>query len=125
VSVPISTRCILLALAKPEILFQIRNVVFLDPYREQISALCRKHGVSELHAFGSVLREDFGPNSDVDLLVVFQRDACTNAFHQFFGFKEDVEALLKRRVDLVCYNAIRNPVFKRAVDQSREPVYAA
>ena len=100
-------------------------MAFLNPYCEQISALCRKHGVAELYAFGSVLRDDFGPDSDVDLLVVFQRDRSTNAFHQFFDFKEGVETLLKRRVDLVCYNAIRNPVFKRAVDQSREPLYAA
>jgi hypothetical protein len=55
-------------------------VNILEPHRPAIARLCRRHGVSELHAFGSVLRGDFGPDSDVDLLVVFQRDASTNAF---------------------------------------------
>ena len=97
----------------------------LEPYRARIRELCQRHGVAELYAFGSVLRDDFGPDSDVDFLIVFHRTPSTNAFHQYFGFKEDMEQLLNRQVDLVCYNAIRNPVFKESVDRTRLPLYAA
>ena len=100
-------------------------MAFLDPYRESIRELCRKHGVAELYAFGSVLREDFRSDSDVDFLVVFRRSNETNAFHQYFDFKEELEDLLKRSADLVCYNAIRNPFFKSNVDRSRQLLYAA
>ena len=92
---------------------------------ESIEVLCQRHGVVRLDAFGSVLREDFSAESDIDFLVTFKRDEQTNAFHQYFDFKEALEALLDRQVDWVCANAIRNPYFKREVEQTRQPLYAA
>ena len=89
-----------------------------------IEVLCERHGVVRLDAFGSVLREDFSAESDIDFLVVFNRNEQTNAFHQYFDFKEALEALLQRKVDLVCANAIRNPYFKQEVEQTRQPLYA-
>ena len=92
---------------------------------DSIAALCEQHGVARLDVFGSILRDDFSADSDIDLLVVFNRDKQTNAFNQYFDFKEALEALLRREVDLVCANAIRNPYFKQEVDQTRQPLYAA
>ena len=71
------------------------------------------------------MRPDFGPESDVDFLVVFDKSRRASAFLQFFEFKEGLEALLGREVDLVTYNSIRNPVFKHAVDETKLLVYAA
>ncbi len=79
----------------------------------------------ELYAFGSVLREDFSEDSDIDMLVVFSRDEDANAFHQYFEFKESMEALLGRKVDLVCLKAIKNSYFKKEVTNNRELLYAA
>ena len=90
-----------------------------------IEVLCERYGVVKLDVFGSVLKEDFSAESDIDFLVRFKRDQQTNAFHQYFDFKEVLEALLHRNVDLVCANAIRNPYFKREVEQTRQPLYAA
>jgi predicted nucleotidyltransferase len=90
-----------------------------------IEVLCERYGVVKLDVFGSVLKEDFSAESDIDFLVRFKRDQQTNAFHQYFDFKEALEALLHRNVDLVCANAIRNPFFKQEVDRSRQPLYAA
>jgi uncharacterized protein len=92
---------------------------------DSIEVLCEQHGVARLDVFGSILRDDFSAESDIDFLVVFKRDEQTNAFHQYFDFKEALEALLKRKVDLVCANAIRNPYFKQEVEQTRQPLYAA
>lgn len=98
---------------------------FLRPHIPAIQALCERHSVAELNAFGSVLREDFGPESDVDLLVVFQRTAETNAFQQYFGLLEDLENLLGREVELVSDRAIRNPYFRQEVDETKQPLYVA
>jgi predicted nucleotidyltransferase len=75
--------------------------------------------------FGSILRDDFCAESDIDFLVLFKRDEQTNAFNQYFDLKEALEDLLKREIDLVCANAIRNPFFKQEVERSRQPLYAA
>ena len=92
---------------------------------KQIEILCERHSVVRLDVFGSILRDDFCTESDIDFLVLFKRDEQTNAFNQYFDLKEELEALLKREVDLVCSNAIRNPFFKQEVERSRQPLYAA
>ncbi len=92
---------------------------------DAIQALCRAHGVRSLHVFGSILRPDFDAESDIDFLVVFDRSQRRSAFRQFFGFKEAMERLLDRPIDLVTANSIRNPFFKRAVEESKHLVYAA
>jgi predicted nucleotidyltransferase len=92
---------------------------------KHIEILCERHGVVRLDVFGSILRDDFCTESDIDFLVLFKRDEQTNAFNQYFDLKEALEALLHRNVDLVCANAIRNPYFKREVEQPRQPLYAA
>ena len=60
-----------------------------------------------------------------DFLVVFQREAATNAFSQYFDFKEALERVLSREVELVCFDAIRNPHFKQEVEATRQSLYAA
>ncbi len=97
----------------------------LERHVDGIREICRAHHVKSLHAFGSVLCPDFGPSSDVDFLVVFDRTQGMSAFLQFFKFKEQLEALLGREVDLVTYDSIRNPFFKHAVEETKLLVYAA
>ena len=90
-----------------------------------INNLCERYNVISLDAFGSVLREDFTDESDIDFLVRFRRDGKLDAFRQYFEFKEGLEAILNRRVDLVCEAAIRNAYFKQELKETREPLYAA
>ena len=97
----------------------------LDTHLDGIRDLCRTYHVVSLHAFGSVLRPDFSAESDVDFLVVFDRSHEGSAFLQFFEFKEDLEKLLGRKIDLVTRDSIRNPFFKHAVEDSKLLVYAA
>lgn len=104
---------------------QKMNSSFLQPHLHEIEALCRHYQVMRLDVFGSVLRDDFNPASDVDFLVTFHRDAETNAFYQYFDFKEALTQLLHREVELVCDEAIRNHYFKQEVDATRQPLYAA
>ena len=90
----------------------------------QVAALCRRLGVVRLDLFGSAARDELGPGSDVDVLVRFDR-TLENLFVRFFDLKEGLEALLGRPVDLVVEDAIRNPYFRQAVEQSRRNVFAA
>jgi hypothetical protein len=100
-------------------------MAFLDPFRTKVQACCVKYRVSELYAFGSVLREDFGPESDVDFLVELDWTEESELADRFLGLKQELTELLERPVDLVCYSAIRNPVFRQSVEESKEAIYAA
>jgi hypothetical protein len=97
----------------------------LHQHLVEIQKLCKAHHVMSLHAFGSILRQNFGPQSDVDFLVVFDRSHGQSAFSQFFGFNEDLEALLGRKVDLVSGRAIHNPFFQQEIDETKQSIYAA
>jgi predicted nucleotidyltransferase len=92
---------------------------------QAICDLCEQCDVIRLDAFGSVLRNDFAEESDVDFLVHFRRDGKIDAFSQYFDFKEGLEAILNRRVDLICEAAVRNIYFKRELEATRAPLYAA
>jgi len=66
--------------------------------REQIEQFCRRHHIRELAFFGSVLRDDFGPESDVDVLVEFEPGHVPGL--AFFSMEEELSGILGRKVDL-------------------------
>jgi predicted nucleotidyltransferase len=97
----------------------------IENNREAIAKLCHLHGVSRLEAFGSILREDFDTGrSDVDIVVEFDPSVAAS-FTNFLNFKESLEALFRRSVDLVELRAIRNRRLRRYIEQSKSPIYDA
>ena len=97
----------------------------IDDNLDEIGKLCRLHGVRKLEVFGSVLRSDFDPQrSDVDVLVEFE-SRVASSFANFLDFKEALERLLGRPVDLVELHAVRNRRLRHYIEQSKSPVYAA
>ena len=70
----------------------------IDIPKDKIAGFCRRHRIVKLSLFGSILREDFGPDSDIDVLVEFEPGA-TPGF-AFFGLQEELSRMLGRRVDL-------------------------
>src|SRR6266481_3342117 len=99
----------------------------IELYREELQALCRRFHVRRLDLFSSAARGDFDPeHSDIDFLVEFDREHPEAlSFDTYFGFKEALEALLGRPVDLVEPSAVRNPYLNASIDGSREPVFEA
>jgi predicted nucleotidyltransferase len=91
---------------------------------EEIASLCQRWHVAELSLFGSVLRQDFGPASDVDVLVRFQPND-TWSLLDFVRMKAELEAIFARPVDLVEQDAIRNPFRRKAILGSKQVIYAA
>src|SRR4051794_27340980 len=65
---------------------------------QKIAEFCRRHHIGRLSVFGSVLRDDFGPESDVDVLVESQPGHTPG--WEFFGMQEELSAIVGRRVDL-------------------------
>jgi hypothetical protein len=91
---------------------------------DALEAFCRKWRIRELSLFGSALRDDFGPDSDLDFLVSFEPEAALDLF-DLAEMKEELEAHYGRPVDLVEKEALRNPWRKREILRTREVIYAA
>ena len=89
---------------------------------ERIAEFCRRHHICRLALFGSVLREDFTPESDVDILVEFE-PGKTPGF-AFFGMQDELSEILGRRVDLNTANDLSR-YFRDDVLREAEPVYVA
>lgn len=88
-----------------------------------IIELCKKHDVSSLYLFGSVLRDDFTDDSDIDLLVTFDNVPLENYAENFFSFSEELEKLFNRKVDLVSERSLRNTYFISQLEQTRQYLY--
>jgi hypothetical protein len=92
-----------------------------------LEAFCRRWKVREVAVFGSALRHDFGPDSDVDLLASFEKDARWTLL-DFVDMEDELAAIFGRKVDLVDREAVeqsRNPFRRRSILTSARVVYAA
>lgn len=92
---------------------------------QRIYELCRKYKVKTLAVFGSILTNRFNADSDVDLLVRFNKDEIPlkDYADNFFSLQFDLEDLLGRKVDLVCEDALKNPYFRQEVNSTKLPIY--
>jgi predicted nucleotidyltransferase len=91
--------------------------------KERIAQFCRRWKVAELSLFGSVLRENFSPNSDIDVLVSFEPDIPWSLF-DWLDMKEELSRILGREVDLVETSGLRNPFRRQEILNNREIIYA-
>jgi predicted nucleotidyltransferase len=91
--------------------------------RERIAAFCRRHAIQKLSLFGSVLRDDFHADSDVDVLVEFEAGRVPG-FLAVFEMEEELSALLDgRKVDLVTCKSLNSRI-RESVVASAEVQYA-
>ena len=94
---------------------------------EGIAAFCERWQVTELALFGSVLRDDFGPESDIDVLVSFE-DSARHTLFDMVRMERELKMLFGREVDLAERAGIetsRNYIRRKAILQSAETIYAA
>ena len=91
---------------------------------EALADFCRRWKVRELSLFGSVLRDDFRPDSDVDVLVRFDEGAQWSSF-DLITMTDELRLMFHREVDLVEADALRNPFRRQAIMESRQIIYAA
>ena len=89
----------------------------------EIEGFCRRWKIQRMSLFGSVLRPDFAPTSDVDVLVALRDDAALSLW-DWIEMKDELRALFQRDVDLVEESGLRNPFRRHAIMRTRQVIYA-
>lgn len=95
--------------------------------KEKIASFCRRWKITELALFGSVLRDDFGPGSDIDVLVSFAADARWTLLDHV-EMQDELETVFGRPVDLISKRGLersRNSIRRKEIFASAEVVYEA
>lgn len=96
----------------------------IDLPKEKIVDFCQRWKITEFAVFGSVLRDDFQPDSDIDVLVTFADD-CGHSLFDLAQIQQELEAILAHEVDLVEKAGLRNPFRRHNILNNMEVVYAA
>jgi predicted nucleotidyltransferase len=93
--------------------------------RDQIVALCERHGVIRLGVFGSAARGvDFNPEkSDIDFLVLLDDRKEPDYLHRFFALMDELADLLNTKVELVTEREMKSPIFRASVFRDLEAIY--
>lgn len=99
----------------------------LNPIQEiRHELISKKHFVANLFLFDFAVSTSFSVSSDIDFAVLFSENLSPLEHGEaFFGLKEDLERLFLRKVDLVSYRVVKNPVFKRELNETKVELYAA
>ena len=94
--------------------------------RRKLAAFCRRYRIRKLAFFGSVLRADFKPTSDLDILVEFEKGYTPGL--TYFALPEELKKILGRDVDLLTFQGVaasRNPIRRKAILDSAKVYYVA
>ncbi len=91
---------------------------------DRIADFCRRWKIAEFSFFGSVVRDDFRPDSDIDVLVTFELDAPWSAF-ELVAMRDELSAIFARDVDLVEESFIRNPYRRASILRDKRVLHAA
>jgi uncharacterized protein len=88
-----------------------------------IQYLCENHNVDKLYLFGSILGNTFNEKSDIDFLVRFKNIELLKYADNYFDLKFSLENLLKRPVDLLEEQSIKNPYFIETLNEAKKLIY--
>ena len=88
-----------------------------------IQLILQKHNVKRAFVFGSACTEKFNDNSDVDIIVAFQKRYFDNYVDNYLSLESELSKLLQRAVDIVAEETIQNPYFIQSINQTKTPIY--
>ena len=97
--------------------------MYLTPHISEIKKLCEQNKVDKLYVFGSVLTDKFSKDSDVDFVVDIKDKDPISYSDLYFDLKFGLEDLLNRPIDLLEERAIRNPYFRKRLDETKQLIY--
>ena len=95
----------------------------VDRNIEDLKRLCTMYNVEKMYLFGSALNSNFNKESDIDLLVKFKFIELSKYFDNYMDFKENLEKLFGREIDLVEEQTLRNPILINSINKSKELIY--
>ena len=90
---------------------------------KDLSKLCKNHHVEKMYMFGSALNSNFNAESDIDFLVKFKPIELADYFENYMTFKENLNHLFNREIDLVEEQTLKNPIFIKSIEKNKELVY--
>ena len=90
----------------------------------EIAEFCQRWKIFELALFGSVLREDFRPNSDIDVLITLSSDHGWSLF-DWIDMQQELESMFQRKVDLVDKRGLKNPYRRAEIMKTYQVLYAS
>jgi hypothetical protein len=90
---------------------------------EDVVRICEKYQLSELSIFGSVIRDDFGVYSDVDILISYENVWNNDPFDDLH-IKWELKELLNREIDVIDKDGLKNPIRRDEILSTREVIYA-
>ena len=89
---------------------------------QQIAEFCDRWQITEFALFGSVLRDDFRPDSDIDVLVTFSSESRWSLF-DWVDMKDELESLFQRQVDITDKEGLKNPYRRQEILHTQQVVY--
>ena len=95
----------------------------VDRNSEDVKKLCEIYNVEKMYLFGSALNGNFNKKSDIDFLVKLKSMELSKYFDNYMDFKENLEKLFGREVDIVEEQTLRNPILIKSINKSKELVY--
>lgn len=95
----------------------------VDKNSAALKKLCTIYNVEKMYLFGSALNSNFNKESDIDLLVKFKNIELSKYFDNYIDFKEKLELLFGREVDLVEEQTLKNPILINSINKSKELIY--
>ncbi|MDQ1273297.1 MAG: uncharacterized protein QG591_1927 [Planctomycetota bacterium] len=105
----------------------IKNKIRIDIPHEKIAEFCKKWKIHEFALFGSVLRDDFRPDSDIDVIVDFEPDSKHTLF-DMVSMIDELKMIFGRKVDLLTLRAVeqsRNYIRRKSILSSLEVIYVS
>ncbi len=90
---------------------------------DKIKTLCAKHKVNKLFVFGSVLKDTFTNESDIDFVVDFEKLDLSDYADNYFDLKDQLESIFNRSVDLLEEKGIRNPYLRKQIENEKHLIY--
>ena len=109
----------------PRLNLYLCEMTAISPYLDQIINICRQNKVKELYAFGSVLTPSYNFESDIDLLVDFQKMTPAVYADNYFKLKFALEEILGRHIDLLEIRSLKNPFLSQEINSKKELLYVA
>jgi predicted nucleotidyltransferase len=95
----------------------------IDNNIDNLKKLCVTHNVEKMYLFGSSVNSNFNEKSDIDLLVKFKHIELSKYFDNYIDFKEKLESLFGREVDLLEEQTLKNPILIKSINNSKELIY--
>lgn len=95
----------------------------IDRNMDDLKRLCTLYNVEKMYVFGSILNSNFYKDSDIDFLVKFKSIEISKYFDNYMDFKENLEKLFGREVDLVEEQTLTNPILIKSINKSKELIF--